>query len=152
MLCLFSILLIFIISYITKLASSVGVKVSGKAIGPGFESQVPHILQFYYFLYNHVLAQAKGPPCALRIQPLDLQEARSEGHHWRIYHVTQSTRSMESRKSTWTLALGPRICFWHTPICWLQAHFLLSFLFIFSLFNSFKLFLLTKINSFFIKS
>ena len=103
----------------------------------------PPCISYYFYLYDQACTQAWRPPCTLRIQSLDLQKARSEGHHVRVNHASQSTCKhwiKEVNVGQWIL--GPKAAN-GTPLnCWLPGPLLFSLFFyiFFILFILFKLF------------
>ena len=109
--------------------------VGNGAVGKGYRTwvQIPgppifHIILIYMFRRTH---KAKGPPCALRIQPLDLQMARSKGHHMKDHHTAQSTHSTRTGRPTWINLFWAKKCYPH-PQNYLQSR--PNFLFLFFLY------------------
>ena len=121
-------------------------KVNGKAIGPGFESQVPHILQYYFVLYNHALVQAKRPPWTIIFQPSDYSQSGSKGHHMKDHDAPWSMHNMESESQMWANGFWAQNLLWRPPqIASKQAQYSFSLFFYLIYLNYFTN---TKINSF----
>ena len=78
------------------------------SLGPGFESQVPPILAYYFSFWLRRAYKDKGSPYPLKISPLDLQMAKSDGHHLRDHGMPQSKQRTGCKKSNVDLfVLGP---------------------------------------------
>ena len=124
------------------------------SLGPGFESQVPQNLCFYFFLYVHMQDAQKSLPCASRISVPCGPRLGSNGKGWVTTMLPVNKRSGGSQKVNglgWLLGLKiankPPYLGHHPP--WFIIPLLFSFPFLFSFINyNYYYYLINIINYF----
>ena len=120
-----------------------------RAWGQGFNPCLQHLHFSWIFFTDSISHKAWGPPYALKAPSLDLQEARSEGHHVMIHQKPSQRTSGNLGSQHGLVWFGPRSYYPH-PQNYLQTGpilFSFSFIFLYLIF-----FTNIKINSFLLKN
>ena len=123
------------------------------ASGPGFESQVPQIFHIFCLFRIQCIHKPRVYHVTSRSSLPSGQMAKSDGHPGGNTKSQVKRVALDLASQRGLQIVGPRKCFLHPSKCYIQAHslFLFSFLFYFISFNSFIYLQTNQIIFFFIK-